>query len=535
MKKTTQLRNLINSKELEFLLEAHNGISSKIVEEVGFRGIWAGGLSISASLGVRDNNEISWTQVLEKIELMSDATDIPILLDGDTGYGNFNNMRRLVKKLEQRDIAGVCIEDKLFPKSNSFLRENRQPLADIDEFCGKIKAGKDVQTDDDFIIVARIEAFIAGWGIKEAIKRADAYSKAGADAILIHSKLSTATEVFRFIEAWNGQLPVILVPTKYYSTPTESFRKHNVSVVIWANHMIRSSVSKMQETAKQIFNDQCLHSVEDTIIPIKEIFRLQNDQELLDAEKRYLYNNQEAPINAIILAASRGKQLGNITKDIPKAMLKAGKMTILGRIIHQLREYKINDITIVAGYKKETINFPDLPIVTNKDHETTGQLVSLSKTIKFLKNTTLLIFGDIVFKKFILQLVLDDPADIVIVVDSKINLENKCKSDFVKSTTKDDQSVFRDDIYLKSIEFSKPLKCYDGEWIGIIKLSEKATEVAKKFIESNKNNPEFEKLDIRDLINYYVNDGFKVKIQYIIGNWIDVNRISDLTLANELY
>src|SRR6266487_1188198 len=133
MKKTAQLRALIESDELEFVMEAHNGLAARIVEEAGFKGIWGSGLSMSAAMGVRDNNEASWTQVLEALEFMSDATTIPILLDGDTGYGNFNNMRRLVKKLEQRDIAGVCIEDKLFPKTNSFVGE-AQPLADMEEF-----------------------------------------------------------------------------------------------------------------------------------------------------------------------------------------------------------------------------------------------------------------------------------------------------------------------------------------------------------------------------------------------------------------
>lgn len=141
-KKTIQLKNMLQSPELEFLMEAHNGLSAKIAEEAGFKGIWASGLSMSASLGVRDNNEASWTQVLEIVEFMSDATTVPILIDGDTGYGNFNNMRRLVKKLEQRNIAGVCVEDKLFPKTNSFIRGDQQPLADIEEFSGKKKPGK---------------------------------------------------------------------------------------------------------------------------------------------------------------------------------------------------------------------------------------------------------------------------------------------------------------------------------------------------------------------------------------------------------
>jgi len=199
-RKTTQLRNMIRSPELEFIMEAHNGLSARIVEEAGFKGIWASGLSISASLGVRDNNEASWTQVVEVTEFMSDATTVPILLDGDTGYGNFNNMRRLVRKLEQRQVAGVCIEDKIFPKTNSFIDGEAQPLADIDEFCGKIKAGKDAQQDDDFCLVARVEALIAGWSLSEALKRAEAYRQAGADAILIHSKKSTPDDIDAFMK-----------------------------------------------------------------------------------------------------------------------------------------------------------------------------------------------------------------------------------------------------------------------------------------------------------------------------------------------
>ena len=538
IKKTTQLRRLIQNKELEFLLEAHNGISAKIVEESGFKGIWASGLSISASQGVRDNNEISWTQVIGNVERMSDITNIPILLDGDTGYGNFNNLRRLVKKLEQRDIAGVCIEDKLFPKTNSFLRTDRQPLADINEFCGKIKAGKDVQMDDDFVIVARIEAFITGWGLSEALKRAEAYKEAGADAILIHSKLSNASEVFSFINEWHNWLPVVIVPTKYYSTPTKSFRENKVSVVIWANQMIRAAVVSMQETAKQIYGDQCLHGVEDTIVPVKEIFRLQDDQELIDAEKLYLDNKPASHVNAIVLAASQGKHLGKLTIDVPKTMLKAGRKTILDRIIDHLKEYHINGITVVAGYKREAITYPDLNIVENRDHETTGQLASLLCAVSSLKKTTLIMFGDIIFRKYVLQLVLDDDddEDVVIIVDSKINTQGKYKSDFIKSETiKDNQLIFGDKNYVKEIEFSEPDSKYDGEWIGIIKLSGKVVCFAKEFLETNKDSKDFRSMDINDLINHYVKSGFMVKIQYIAGNWIDINRVSDLALANELY
>lgn len=287
-RKTTQLRSMLQSGDLEFLMEAHSGLAAKIVEEAGFKGIWGSGLSISASLGVRDSNEASWTQVLDVLEYMSDATTVPILLDADTGYGNFNNARRLVRKLEERGIAGACMEDKLFPKTNSLLDGRAQPLADMEEFALKIKACKDSQRDPDFSIVARVEAFIAGWGLEEALKRSHAYADAGADAILMHSKLSDPSEIQAFMEAWNNKTPVIIVPTKYYKTPTDDFRKWGVSTVIWANHNVRASVKAIQDTCKTIQEEQSLVNIEPNVVSVKELFRLQNDKELVEAEKIYL-------------------------------------------------------------------------------------------------------------------------------------------------------------------------------------------------------------------------------------------------------
>jgi phosphoenolpyruvate phosphomutase len=288
MKKTRQLKELLLSSSLEFVLEAHNGLSAKIVEEAGFSGIWASGLSISAALGVRDCNEASWTQVLEVVEFMCDGTTIPVLLDADTGYGNFNNARRLVKKLEQRDVAGMCIEDKLFPKSNSLLAGGRNPLADKEEFCGKIKAAKDTQNDPDFCVVARTEAFIAGWGLEEALERAESYCNAGADAILVHSKLNTFAEIKSFMDHWKLPCPVVIVPTKYHTTPSPEFEKAGVSLVIWANHLLRASLKAMQDTAARICKDKTLMGVEEGIASVEEVFRLQDVEELKRAEAQYL-------------------------------------------------------------------------------------------------------------------------------------------------------------------------------------------------------------------------------------------------------
>jgi phosphoenolpyruvate phosphomutase len=185
----------------------------------------------------------------------------------------------------------MCIEDKLFPKTNSFINGEQQPLAEVEEFAGKIKAAKDAQEDPDFCVVARVEALIAGWGLPEALRRAEAYYRAGADAILMHSKIATAEQILAFMSEWGDTCPVVIVPTMYYRTPTHLFAEAGVSLVIWANHLLRTSIKAMQQTAAQIHAERSLLSVEDQIVPVKEIFRLQNAAELKEAEKRYLPAN----------------------------------------------------------------------------------------------------------------------------------------------------------------------------------------------------------------------------------------------------
>lgn len=287
MKKTTRLKQLINSKDLTFIMEAHSALSARIAQNSGFEALWASGLSISASLGLSDRNEASWTQVLEIVEFMADHTDIPVLMDGDTGFGNFNSVRRLVKKMCQKGIAGVCIEDKIFPKLNSFLGE-AQPLADIQEFTGKIRAAKDSVLDDDFCVIARTEALISGLGMAEALKRADAYHAAGADAILIHSKKDSADEVLAFAKEWGDRCPVVVVPTKYFNTPTQDFRDAGISSVIWANHSLRASINAMKEVTEAIKASESVANIESNIATLGDIFSLTNEHEVQQAEERYL-------------------------------------------------------------------------------------------------------------------------------------------------------------------------------------------------------------------------------------------------------
>ena len=532
--KCRQLRRLLESPELEFILEAHNGISARIVEQAGFKGIWASGLAISAQFGVRDSNEASWTQVVDILEFMSDVTRIPILLDGDTGYGNFNNMRRLVRKLEQRDIAGVCIEDKQFPKTNSFIDGERQPLADVDEFCGKIKAGKDSQQDDDFCIVARVEALIAGWGLGEALQRAEAYHEAGADAILIHSKLSKPDEIIAFANEWAGRLPVVIVPTKYYSTPTDVFRKANISVAIWANHMIRASVAAMEKISGQIFTDESVSSVEDQIASVDKIFQLQGADELSRAQSVYLRPKSDP--NAIVLAASRGNALHELTEDRPKVMLSIGGKPLLQRLVSEFKKQGVNKISVVAGYKADTITVPGIDIRINQDFETTGELASLACASDNFHDEMIITYGDLLFRGYILRDLLDNDADFVVVVDSVLTSDHISGSpDYAYCSSEDDHSLFKQDILLnyvsekKELDIGKP----SGRWIGMVKISNQGKDWLSQGLSELQKRDDFNQLSMPDLLNYLIEQGKPLKVHYIHGHWLDVNVLDDIDRAGD--
>jgi phosphoenolpyruvate phosphomutase len=535
-KKTTQLKNMLVSDELEFLMEAHNGLSAKIVEEAGFKGVWASGLSISASMGVRDNNELSWTQVLDVVEFMSDATTIPTLIDGDTGYGNFNNMRRLVKKLEQRNVAGVCIEDKLFPKTNSFIRGDQQPLADIEEFSGKVKAGKDSQSDDDFCIVARVEAFIAGWGLQAALERANAYYEAGADAVLIHSKRSKPDEIITFMKEWGNRCPVVIVPTKYYSTNTQVFRDLKISTVIWANHLMRSALTAMQKTVTKIYETQSLLEVEDTVAPIVEVFRLQNDDELHEAEKLYLKSSESKEIRAIVLAASRGVELGELTENIPKAMLKINEKPVIEKMLDMFNEREIKDISIIRGYKKEAFNFSNITYYDNDNYASTDELVSLNLAKEKIKGNCIISYGDILYRKHVLNDLMDEEGDIVIVVDTNSERRNYVsKSDFVTCSRPYTKEYDENPVFLKSIEF-KELKAgekYDGEWIGVLKSNQDGTNAIAASLNSLSVSPDFNKLKMTDILSDLITKGIKINVIYINGHWLDIDNLNDLPLSSK--
>lgn len=283
-----RLRECLHTATPCQFMGAHDGLSARIAVAEGFEALWASGLCMSTAMGVRDSDEASWTELLTVVATMTDAVPVPILVDGDAGYGNFNTARRFSARAERVGAAGVCIEDKTFPKMNSFVGDGSgHQLVPPAEFSGKIRACKDAQRDADFVIVARTEALIAGLPVAEALSRADAYASAGADALFVHSKMSTPVQIAEFMAQWDRQVPVVVAPTTYYTPTLDYFRDLGIAGCIWANHSMRAAFTAMRDVCQQIRADGGLSGVEQHVAPLKEVFRLFQYADLADDEARY--------------------------------------------------------------------------------------------------------------------------------------------------------------------------------------------------------------------------------------------------------
>jgi len=271
------------------VMAAHSVLSARLAEEAGFDAIWASGFELSALYGLPDMSLLSMSQHLDIVRAMASACTIPIVADIDTGFGNAVNVMYTIEQYERAGVSAVVIEDKCFPKVTSLLADGRQELVRREEFQGKIEAAVAARHDPGFLIIARTEALIAGLGEPEALARAAAYEEAGADLILIHSKCTTPDEIESFIRAWNGQVPLAIVPTTYPEMTMDRIKAlGKIKMVIYGNHAIRACVTAMQQVFARIRADGGIQTVQHEIVSVAEIFRLQQMDRVKAAEAKFL-------------------------------------------------------------------------------------------------------------------------------------------------------------------------------------------------------------------------------------------------------
>jgi phosphoenolpyruvate phosphomutase len=473
-----------------------------------------------------------------------------VVVDVDTGYGNSTNVIHMVKKFEAAGLAAVVMEDKLFPKQNSLLDDGRQELASIPEFVGKIMAAKNAQQREDFMVFARVEALIAGWGVEEALRRARTYVDAGADGIFIHSKDKKPDEILEFVKVWDRNKPLILCPTSYKLTSNQIKRLKKVKMVIFANAGLRAAVKAEREVLEKVSKTGNLKLIENEIAPMSEIFELQGTGLMKEDEKKYLKRDRE-DIDVVLLAAgtpaskSLKKLLGS---EMPLVMMDINGRSILERNVGTLRSAGIKNINVVTGHLAEKINCEGVNRIYNPDYRDKYIVHSIFTAEKYLNNQALLIYGDIIFDGFLVEKLLKSKGDIVLVIDASYkNLPSRGrKLDLVEtkySPVKGYRKIEtqRSNPVLKIGQKLTPRQA-KFEFIGMVKFSEKGVADLKKFFYQakekyqNKRFHEAENIDqadFNDLIQEMIDKGYRIDTLEVNSGWSEVHNFEDYKRISE--
>ena len=327
---------------------------------------------------------------------------------------------------------------------------------------------------------------------------------------------------------------MVIVPTTYAGTPTERFRDSGISLIIWANHNLRAAINAMRETSQRIYDSQSLHDVEERVAGLADVFGLAGNKELAEAEDRYLAARRG--VNAILLAASRGAALRELTEDMPKCMLDIRGQPLLRRLARSFNDAGVQSVTVVAGYKADAVSLSNVAKVENTEYESTGEAASLACARDRLDGPTIIGYGDILFRGYMLNLLLESEADIAVVVDADWRGERatvpKPGADLVRCSLPyavdmaDDQPIL-----LEQVGGDLGPDEAHGEWVGLMRLSEKGSELVQREIKAMEADGSLKTADLPALINRLIARGAKPEVVYVTGDWLDVNDAFDLARA----
>ena len=548
---TTRLQELLKRPEPALVLGAHDALSAKLAQEAGFDAIWASGFGISATNAMPDANILTMSETLEAVRRMSAAVRIPVIADCDNGFGNAINVMRTVAEYEQAGVAGICIEDNIFPKRCSFYAGVQRELVPIDEHARKIQAAKAARQNTDFVIIARTEAFIAGWGKHEALCRAHAYAEAGADAILIHSKAATFDEELKdFAASWDRPCPLVSVPTTYADITAHDLATAGFQLVIFANQTLRAAVTGMRNALATLKQEGRPAAVDEQIVTLPEIYDLVGVPDLQANEKKFLVPGGHE-VTAIIIAAGFEEDLLPLIEDRPKAMLEIKGKTILERQIQALNECGVKDIVVVRGYHKEQINLPNIRYYDNDRFRETGELASLFLAETEMTGRFLFLYSDILLDPSILEKLLKSQADISIVVDRAWNdhepgqAEVRTKQPDLVVTHQPPKTGYR---YLPTAEPTTLAQIgqhitqqdADGEFIGLAMFSASGAQVlrttyqelqtisvARRFHEASS----LETAAFTDMLRELINREHDIACVDIYKGWLEIDTFEDYRRA----
>ena len=284
--RVSRLKRLMQSKDIVRILESHNSLTGLMIEKINiikdkktieFDGMWSSSLTDSATKGLPDNSSLSFSARISSLNNIMDVTSKPLVFDADNG-GQIEHLPFLVRSLERSGASAIIMEDKIGLKKNSLFKDQKGTKQDKPElFAKKIMKICNSRQSKDFMVIARIESFIVGKGLADALKRAEVYSKAGADAILIHSKEKTPAEIYSFAKEFRKSknfIPLVSVPSTYSKVYEKDLIKNGFKMVIYANQLLRAAYPAMKKTAITILKNKRAYEADKKIIPINEIINL---------------------------------------------------------------------------------------------------------------------------------------------------------------------------------------------------------------------------------------------------------------------
>lgn len=534
----SSLVEIIQEKGHAIGIEAHSGLSGLVTEKLDFDFIWESSLTDSASKGLPDASIVGNESRLHTIDEILNVTTKPMIVDGDTG-GDEDNFRFLIKRLENQGVSAVIVEDKIFPKRNSFGGTVGSGMEDPNIFAEKLKVGMETKSSEKFLIIARLESLIAGLGMNETMLRAEKYILAGVDGIMIHSKLKDPSEVIEFIPKYEklcerlGRRPyLIAVPTTYNSISDKELIKSGVDIIIHANHLLRASYIAMTEAANLILKSGRSLEVDSKISSVKEIFSVVGYDKIIERDKE-----KTPEITGLIVSAGDHK-INNINRSLNKI---SGKPLIS----HQIETFKkagIENVKITVNNSDEFNKFEDKG-VNFIQIDTTGSdqlLDSIMSGFNSIDEPTILAYGDIMFNEKIVSRLISNEYDIVIAVDStykyhKHEIDKKLELVSYKNNDVDNtrRKLKMTDIYeISKLGKDLNLEEAESEFFGLVYFSSTGISLLKssydRLMASGKRSNSF-----IDIMNFMIDEKIKIVCNEFNGGWIELHTDNDFKLAEK--
>ena len=565
-KRRGKLKILLEKGQTIRVLEAHNGLSGIIANNIQVKGdvegkplvrefdaLWESSLTDSASKGHPDIEVITFDSRLHTINEILSVTNKPMIVDGDTG-GDVNAFEYTVSKLERVGVSAIIIEDKIFPKRNSLEAGAQQNLEDPEVFAQKIRRGKQIQNTSEFMIIARLESLIAGKPMEDAVRRAKIYLQAGVDGIMIHSKSKSADEILEFAKRYkliskelNLNKILVCVPTTYNQITENELSNAGFQIIIYANHLLRSAYKAMTETAKTILRDQRSLEADPLCSTVREIFKTVG---FLDVKEKDQENEQTKNVPVIIPAAGEDSVLREILNGKPKAMLEICGKTLLEHQIHALNNNNLKDITVIAGYGREQMRADGINILENPNFKNGSVLNSLFIGKEKMMNGFIMLYSDILMKDEIIKNLMNRREDIILVADNSTQYHATQEGNILDFIIGKHQNKrvrreirFASENVVAKIGSKINPETASHEFIGLAKFSKTGAEqlietyndVLNNYQGQFQESEDISQLNLTDLIQEMIDRGFTVNYMEIHKGWLEIHNTEHIALAEKSF